>query len=286
VVTKEGHDVAPINPAGYSRAENTFTAPTPRAVLTWHPTPALSAYASFSEGFRSGTPQAYYTVGGQPGFPPAKPDKLYNYEIGAKGGTSALSFDAAMYYMDWKSVQQQIAVQFNGLPVSAIVNGKSAGGVGVDLAMTARPIQGLEIGGTFSWNNLTASADILSSGVVLFSKGDRLNFSPEYTAGAFVNYSVQLGRGYTGKVSLSGNDTASQCFRAIIGAAPSVDCGNPVVTTRAAFSLEAPSQWQLTLYGDNLNNFTGSVVGDPYYGPSSLGRVRPRTIGLQFDYHL
>lgn len=287
VVTREGHDVAPINPPNYYRAENTFTAaPTPRAVLTWRPTQGLSTYASFSEGFRSGSPQIYYTVNGQPGFPPAKPDKLYNYEIGAKGGTSALSFNAAVYYMDWKDVQQQVAVLVNGLPVSAILNDKSASGAGVDLGITARPAQGLQVGATFSWNNLRSDADILSSGVVLFSKGDRLNFSPEYTAGAFANYAVDLGHGYTGTVSISGNDTASQCFRAIVAGARDVDCGNVVVTSRAAFALEFPSHWQLTLYGDNLNNFTGAVVGDPYYGPSDSGRLRPRTIGLQVDYHL
>jgi iron complex outermembrane receptor protein len=287
VGTQEDHDVAPILPPNYYRADNTFTAaPTPRVVVTWHPMSDLSTYASFSEGFRSGSPQIYYTVHGQPGFPPANPDKLYNYEIGAKGGNSTVTFNAAVYYMDWKDVQQQVAVIVNGLPVSAILNDKSASGAGVDLGVTVRPVQGLQLGTTLSWNNLKSDADILSSGVVLFSKGDRLNFSPEFTAGAFMNYAVDLGHGYTGTMSISGNDTASQCFRAIVAGAQDVDCGNAVVTSRAAFALQFPSHWQLTLYGDNLNNFTGSTVGDPYYGPGDSGRLRPRTIGLQVDYHL
>lgn len=287
VGTQEDHAVAPILPPNYYRADNTFTAaPTPRVVLTWHPTTDLSTYASFSEGFRSGSPQIYYTVHGQPGFPPAKPDKLYNYEVGAKGGNSTVTFNAAVYYMNWKDVQQQVAVIVNGLPVSAILNDQSASGGGADLGVTVRPVQGLQLGATVSWNNLRSDADILSSGVVLFSKGDRLNFSPEYTAGALVNYAVDLGHGYTGTMSISGNDTASQCFRAIVARAQDVDCGNAVITSRAAFTLEFPSHWRLTLYGDNLNNFTGSTVGDPYYGPDDSGRLRPRTIGLMVDYHL
>ena len=63
----------------------TYNATTPRAVLTWFPSSDWTLYASYSQGFRSGFPQDYLTLLSAPNFPTLKPDKLTNYEIGAKG---------------------------------------------------------------------------------------------------------------------------------------------------------------------------------------------------------
>src|SRR3546814_2972614 len=45
-----------------------------------------------------------------PQFSPLKPDLLRNYELGVKGGTAdgQLLFDAAIYYIDWRDVQQAL----------------------------------------------------------------------------------------------------------------------------------------------------------------------------------
>jgi iron complex outermembrane receptor protein len=285
VLSREDHVLPPINPPNYYRAEDSFNSTTPRAVLTWHPTTALSFYGSYSEGFRSGTPQSYYTVGGVPGFPPAKPDKLHNYEIGTKGGTSRLGFEAAVYYMDWKDVQQSLTVVYHGAPVSAIVNGESASGVGVDLGVTARPLPGLEVGANVSWNDLTMDADILSAGAVLFAKGDRPNFSPEYTAALFADYAFPLGgSGFKGRLSASGNYSSEQTFRGFSGPVVVPAAGDPILVARAAFSIQSPNHWDLTIFGDNLNNEKGAVVGNPFFGADASARVRPRTVGVQMDY--
>ncbi len=50
----------PYGPPGTAllpRISNTYTATTPRAVLSWFPSRELTMYASYSEGFRSGFPQ-------------------------------------------------------------------------------------------------------------------------------------------------------------------------------------------------------------------------------------
>jgi iron complex outermembrane receptor protein len=89
---------------GY-RAENEFSATTPRAVLTWYPNTDLTVYGSYSEGFRSGAPQPFYVTGGEPGFPAVKPDKLDNYEVGTKADLfdHRVSVDVSFYYMVWKT---------------------------------------------------------------------------------------------------------------------------------------------------------------------------------------
>ncbi len=285
VTALEGKDAPPSNPPNYYDVTKPYSAVTPRVVLTWHPIRTISAYASYSQGFRSGSPQAYYTVNGVPGLSPdVKPDKLYNYEVGVKSDTRALSLDAAFYYMKWTDIQQSITVPVNGVEVAAISNGHNASGFGVDLGVTVRPMHGLDFGGTFSWNSLESDSNTYSGGALLFAKGDRLNFSPKDNASLFADYSRELGGDYKGILSASGSYTDRQCSRA--NSALDNVCGDKVLTTRASLALESSKGWKLTLFGDNLNNFKGVIVGDSYFGPQFLDRIRPRTIGLQFDYHL
>ncbi len=288
VTTVEDHDIAPVNPAGYYRATGNYSAATPRVVLSWHPERGLTAYASYSQGFRSGSPQAYYTVAGKPGFPDVKPDKLFNYEVGFKGDVGVFSFDAAVYYMKWKDIQQQVTVQYGNPPqaVAAIINGQSASGKGIDLSLRAHPLQGLDFGGSISWNDLATDSNIVDGGTVLFTKGDRLNNSPKYNANLFLNYGAEIGGGYKGTLSLSANYADKICSRTTVKGAAVIACGDSYWTSRAAFSLDSQKGWRLTAYVDNLNNFKGAVIGDPVWGPDYTTRLRPRTIGLQFEYHL
>src|SRR3546814_2317423 len=83
-----------------------------------------------------------------PQFSPLKPDLLRNYELGVKGGTAdgQLLFDAAIYYIDWRDVQQALLTNV-GTPsaplfLSALVNGQSASGIGAEASVTARPVIG------------------------------------------------------------------------------------------------------------------------------------------------
>jgi hypothetical protein len=57
-----------------------------------------------------------------------------------------------------------------------------------------------------------------------------------------------------------------------------------MLMTRASFAIRSPTNWEVSLYGDNLNDENGAVVGSPFFGVDGSTRVRPRTIGLQLDY--
>jgi iron complex outermembrane receptor protein len=288
VLSREDRLLPPLIPPSYYRAEDSFDSTTPRVVLNWRPNTELSVYGSYSQGFRSGTPQSYITAGGDSTFPRARPDKLRNYEIGAKGGSGRFAFDAAVYYMDWKDVQQTLTVLVGGTtPVTAIANGESVSGLGVDLGLTTRPIEGLELGVDFSWNDLTLDADLLSgpNNAVLFAAGDRPNYSPEYTAGVSGDYAFPLGGGgYRGRLTASANYVSKQGFRAIVNGAQALAFGDSMLITRAAFAVRAPENWEISLFGDNLNNERDAVVGNPFDGPDASVRVRPRTIGVQVEY--
>ena len=199
-----------------------FHAATPRVVLSWYPQPSLTAYASYSQGFRSGFGQQPVILEAAPGFPSVKPDKLDNYEIGAKGSLfdGRLAFDSAVYYVKWKDVQQSLTVLYQGATFGAFVNAGSASGVGAEFAVTGHLLDGLDLSVSSSWNDLTFDSDIESADGLLFAKGQRLNRSPEYTAGLPCNYEFAwVGAGYTGSLVASYNYTSQMSAPPQIGVA-------------------------------------------------------------------
>lgn len=272
------------------RTTNSFHANTPRAVLTWYPVSDVTVYASYSQGFRSGFPQDPGVARTYPTFPALKPDKLHNYEIGSKatllGGR--LSFDTALYYLDWRKVQQTLTVPFNGTDVTALVNGKSASGIGVDFAMTVRPLRDfsrLELSLNGGWNDLSMDSVVISQGAVLFNEGDRLNLSPEYTIGGSADYTFAIGSaGYSGRLSMAANYTARQDQRTIAGGNLLIARGEPIFLSRASFAISAPTRWTATVFGENLNNEQDAVIRDPSGIPDWTARPRPRTVGVQVEY--
>jgi iron complex outermembrane recepter protein len=272
----------PVNET-YAATQTTAAATTPRAVITWHPDTNWTLYGSYSQGFRSGFPQA----GPNTALPPAQPDRLHNYELGSKGTLfdGRLKFDTAFYYIDWQHVQESITVAVNGVPYSATVNGRSASGPGVDLALTGEVIDRLTIAGTFSWNNLKVDSNVYSGGALLFADGSRLNLSPEYTAGLSADYGFPFfATGLDGHFALSGNYVSNMENRVLLGPAVNVGRGDPEFLSGARFSVISKNGWTGTLFGDNLNNYQRSPI--PGYGNLAeyYGRVRPRTVGLQAEY--
>jgi iron complex outermembrane receptor protein len=280
----------PTPPTSY--LAESFNATTPRAVLSWYPNTNMTVYSSFSEGFRSGMPQ-YYTIAEiAPSLPAVKPDKLYNYEVGTKAALldNHLEIDTAVYYVNWRDVQESILVNLpGGGQTQAQVNGSSASGPGFDIAVITRPTENWQVGGTFSWNRLKLDSVVFSAGQILFSKGDRLNNSSEYTGSLFATYKCQLGRGTSGELSVSGNYTSKQATHGIDGNGFAyVNYGDNLFFAQAAFTATFPKNWSLKLFGDNLTNQYGAIYGPPVGYASTTDqfapRPRPRTIGLEVDY--
>jgi iron complex outermembrane recepter protein len=280
-----GDPNAPLN-----HSKSNFDATSPRLVLTWHPNADVTSYVSYAEGFRSGFNQNPLVLTVAPAFPPLTADTLKNYEMGLKTGLfdGRLAIDSAVYFMDWQDVQQPLTVDFNGAPVAAIINGASASGLGVDLGISTEVIGGLRIGATVSWNDLTMDSDVFSqepSGpVLLFHEGDRLSYSAEYTTSLSVDYAFPLGKnGMQGRFSTSATYSSEQAYRTIVGGTLIVDEGDPMLISRASFSIDFPRRWSATLFADNINNEDGAYVGFLNV-PDWASRTRPRTIGLQLEY--
>ena len=287
--SSQNFDFSPVG----TYVSGNFDATTPRLVLTLHPNKDSTIYTSFSEGFRSGL------VSGPPlpsSLEYTKPDTLRNYEVGAKGAlmNGVVSYDSAVYYIDWRGVQQLITVPVDvggvTIPETAIVNAQSASGPGVDLSLAVRPVANLTLSATFSWNDLTFDKNVISGGQILFGKGNRLNFSPEYTGGASAAYGFPLGStGWRGEVSVSGNYTSAQSYRSLLGDAVVSGTGDSMLIARTDFSIISTQKWRVTAFVDNLTNDRGTPIVTPYLLTGSNDwndRIRPRTVGLRFAYGL
>jgi outer membrane receptor protein involved in Fe transport len=272
-------------------SETPFHALTPRVVLSWFPTHDYTLYASYSQGFRSGYPQSELVLVEAPDFAPVKPDKLTNYEIGAKGNLfdNRLTFDTAVYYMKWNDIQQALGIIIPGSAASIVanVNGQSASGMGVDFAVTVRPVQGLQFGVNVGWNGLSEDSTVLSGGQLLFAQGSRIDSSPAYTAGANGSYDFPFAStGWSGELAATLRYTSVQTTTTVSsgsGLPPIVDDSNTITTGRVSFAFIAPAHWRVMLYSDNVANDRGVPLASqtPYSGISQ----RPRTSGVQVDYH-
>lgn len=286
VTVREAAILTEVLPEPFSETDS-VSATTPRAVLTWHANDDLTVYGSYAQGFRSGIRQDLLVLLQNPDFPPVRPDKLTNYEIGMKGNVwdRRIAFETALYYIDWQDVQQQLSVPFGNSVVAAPINGNSASGIGVDFSVTAQPVDGLVLGLNFSWNDLAEDSPVFSSNQLFFDEGERLANSPEYTAGASVDYVFPLGAGgFKGRLSASANYvSALQGVTAPTADTPRVlHTGDSMLLGRASFAVEALDHWTASLFVDNVSDEQG--VQRPELINDFTIRVRPRTIGLQLEY--
>jgi outer membrane receptor for ferric coprogen and ferric-rhodotorulic acid len=195
-----------------------------------------------------------------------------------------LAFDVAFYYIDWEDTQQLLNEDVPNSPDNSIyavlLNATSVSGPGFDIGLTARPLAGLEVSLSYSRNSLEFDEDLLSLGVPVFSKGDRLANSPAETFNPSFAYTFPFGAsGLSGQ--FAGNlYYTSAAFTTRNGAKSEVDSRRIV---QASFAIEAGDRWSVRVYADNLNDY---VNEDPSIFPEFVARVRPRTIGMQFEYRM
>jgi outer membrane receptor protein involved in Fe transport len=134
-----------------------------RANLTWHITPDVMVYYTYSQGFRPGGfnqngLSAHAT--GPDGLPQYliprayAPDRLVNNEIGWKTEffNRRLQWNGAVYQEDWKDVQ--IAFFNPGLVGNLFYNTNGQNFVikGLETSLIARPVTGLMLQAAASWN--------------------------------------------------------------------------------------------------------------------------------------
>jgi len=145
-----------------------------RVNLTWHITPDVMAYYTYSQGFRPGgfnrtktnadgsvitlKKVAPYTPGGpKQFFKPAgyESDNLTNNEIGFKSQwlDHRIQVNVSVYQMDWKNVQLPLFDPVHLGNTTFVINGPTYQVKGAEVQVVARVAEGLTVQGSLSYND-------------------------------------------------------------------------------------------------------------------------------------
>jgi iron complex outermembrane recepter protein len=154
--------------------KKTETGTRSRLNLTWHITPDIMAYYTYSQGFRPGgfnrtsslngvislAGEAKYIKGDKATEQYNKPDgynsdNLINNEVGAKAELfdHRLQLNASAYYMYWSNTQFVFFDPVHLGNTTFVVNGPSYSIKGLELQFVARVTEGLTLQGSGSWNS-------------------------------------------------------------------------------------------------------------------------------------
>ena len=278
----------------FNTAEQKNTSFTPKAGLQYRLDADNMLYGSISKGFRPGGAQApvdpnfcaadLATLGLTNSPLDYDSDSLWSYEVGSKnrmlGG--ALSLDANLYYVKWKNIQQSIR-----LPTCSfafISNLGEATGKGVDVSVTTKPIDALQLGASVGYNQTTYNDDIAGgNGVVLKQEGDRIG-GPRWTGTVFGLGEAPLTATMSGYVRL---DYSFQSD----GIPPNpndfgYDAGLTMLPATDSLSMRLGvkfSSFDVSLFANNLTGANEALsrshdsTGSPLYYSQSY---QPRTIGV------
>ena len=240
---------------------------TPRIALSYDVSKQNTVYATVAKGYRSGG--ANYQIDPTQGDPLTyQPDSVINYELGTKAswlGDRVFS-EVAVYHMDWKDIQlfQQSA---DGAR-SYTVNGGRAASNGLELTLSARPTEHLDISAGASLLHATYREAVPAARVI---SGDRLPFSPSSAFNVAAGYKAPLGGALEAFFRAEYQHTGSRLSSA-----------RDPIGSYNTLDLRAGLAWKhctVTLFAKNLTNEHTLLDTIPAGGAVSVVN-HPRVIGV------
>ena len=267
---------SPVTPPTVDSDENSFTyLVTPRYRMS----PDLMVYARLSSGFRLGGPNN----NASPNIlPPFKSDKTRNYEIGVKGDVAEhlLSFDASLYYINWRDIQIQSSDVSTGATI--YVNGGRAKSQGVELSVQMRPIRGLSISAWGAWNDAALTENFPAGSIAVGFAGDSLPYSNRFSGNFSLEQSFPIANGMTGFIggAVSYVGAREGIFANIFTPTPE----RQIFPSYAQTDLRAGvtyKSWTTNLSVNNAGDRRGVLTGGlDNINPAAFNYIQPRTIGL------
>lgn len=267
-------------PPGVVRSSSSESPNTYLLAARYKLTPSSSVFGRAASGYRAGGPNPSFTDPATGNLTPTEPyrsDSLWSYEVGYKadlpGGKG--SFEVALFQIDWKDLQVQVA---------------STGAARLGNAGKAQ-VRGLEFGGTFRPTDaltVRAAASLLNAKLVDASPelggraGERLPTSPKVAASVNVRYDLNLvnAPGFVAlNVGHTGDRTVS--FDGNLGA-PNYKL--PAYTTVDINAGAQVGGFDVGAYVRNLGDTRGQVSAYTQFAgfgvPNWVNYIRPRTIGV------
>jgi outer membrane receptor protein involved in Fe transport len=265
----------------------------PKVQVDYKVTPNAMVYATAAKGFRPGgiTPSVPMSLGCDVNLEAIgitqsqahryKADSLWNYEVGSKTSwlDNRLTVDGAVFYIDWKDLQQQILLPC-GFQFRANVG--AAKSQGAELEVHARPARGLDVSGGVGYQKAVITQASSGGAVSPQQVGDRVYQVPDWTGNLSLTYTHSLNAkysamynvtyGYMGSSKSANNDPFNPRTRA------------PYSIVDAKFGVTFDS-WDVSLAAKNLTNEHANLADNRSIAVEMPGRPRivtnqPRTIGI------
>jgi outer membrane receptor protein involved in Fe transport len=260
-----------------------------RSSLSYAPQDDMLLYASWSQGFRLGQPQAGLPSGlcdvapadgilDGTNLPLAitretKSDTLDNYEIGGKFTLfdRRVMIAADVYRIDWTGLPVRTNAQC-GFAYNVYAGTARSEGFEAQTTLRLTPALSVEIGG--STNHAVLTKDSPLEG---FSAGDRLPGTPKFNA----NMSVQYDFAFAGHDAfVRADSTHIPRFNAALGGTQSTESGGYTKVDATA---------RMLIHNLNVDVFVRNLTNVDeltYAAAGGLGnyRSRPRTYGVQLGY--
>jgi len=149
-------------------------------------------YTQAAQGFRPG---GVNQVIGLPATLAAfTPDSLWNYEVGIKSEPLRhVYFNVAGYRIDWDNLQVSGRTAGTGSVFGLIANAGAARIEGVEVELSAEPVEGLMLSGNGAFTHARLTEDQISTVITATGrKGNRLAFVPRWNLGVSGEYTKPL----------------------------------------------------------------------------------------------
>ena len=167
----------PSDPQG-----NSENGTNPKVGISYQVNNATMVYASASKGFRAGGAQAFLPFCAEPSLPVddithLRSDTLWTYEAGTKVQLQDVLITAAAFHIDWKNIQQQVALSCGSY---FDINGNKARINGAEFEALGHVTSELQVRAGLGYEN-TSITDPGALGLVGVSAGTRILDTPNVT---------------------------------------------------------------------------------------------------------
>lgn len=280
------------------------TAVTPKFNVSWQARPDTMLYATVSEGVRPGgvnrsafpLPACLAAVNelGLSDFPKSyNLDKLWNYEVGAKGKLfgGKVRYEGSLFYDRWHNIQRLVAPpECDGSTFTA--NLGDATSKGFDLSVYAQFTHELSLNLQVAYTDAKFTKTVEAGNTFYVNAGDTLDITP-WVVTATGRYERPLWEGVTGyfqgqyqlRSTNHGRTEVQDPLDSVFDPDIPIGQGWQQVNLRTGVLVKG---FDISLYVDNLNNAHPRThpfhaeAGDPLF----LDRtIRPRTIGATATYN-
>ncbi|WP_332812880.1 TonB-dependent receptor [Sphingomonas sp.] len=274
-----------LRPFALTKGEDSWKNFSWRISGQYRPTDDIMLYATVSTGFKSGGFTGTATTA-ETATTAFDPEEATNYEVGAKLDLfdRRLRLNTSAFYLDYSDLQVTRFFQPVGSTFGEFIteNAANAEIKGIEVEMTARPVEWLELGGTYSYldakyKDFFGTPDITGTGD--FS-GNRMRQAPTNVWSAYAQLSHELPSGDVLTANVSGRHQGKVYTNAdnnpldVVG---SYTLGDAWMSWRTA-----NGKWELQAW---VKNFTDEAYGTHTYTQRG-NRIAFGTFGPPRQYGL